>query len=394
VNDQRIKIRRKKQFLYRNFSKGNSVELIKSGLPYFAEVEKVIAEAQKYIHFQMYIFNEDETGRLVLSWLKKAVERGVKIYLLVDGYGSMNSSDQFINEIKEAGILYRQFAPMFSSKGLQLGLRLHHKIILADGNTAIIGGINVSNNYRGTETKRAWLDYAVKVRGPICSNILTVCKRHWNKLFVKERATERVFHPYLFEPGIKAKIVENNWLRRKIEISYSYREGIRRSKNEILIMASYFLPGRRIRNFLQEASLRGVDIKIVLSAESDARVMKRATNFLYRFILRNKIEIYEYQPTNVHAKVAVVDKGWASVGSYNLNHLSDYGSLELNINVKDKVFASIVRTEILDIIKNDCIQYTFDDYLHRKSNLSKLADWFAYQIIRLSMRLMFYLTKK
>jgi cardiolipin synthase len=362
-------------------------------MPFFNEVEKVISDAQKYIHFQIYIFNEDETGKMVLGWLKKAVERGVKVYLLVDGYGSKNSSDHFIEEIKSAGILYRQFAPMFISKRLQLSLRLHHKIILADGNTAIIGGINISNNYKGTETKKAWLDFAVKVRGPVCSNVLTICKRHWNKMFIKEKSNERVLHPYLFEPGVKAKIVENNWLRRKIQISRSYREMFRKSSHEILIMASYFLPGRRIRKFMQDASQRGVDIKIVLSSESDAQVMKKATNFLYRFILRNKIEIYEYQPTNVHAKVAVIDKTWASVGSYNLNHLSDYGSLELNVNVKDKAFAGMVRKEIMQIIKNDCKQYTFDDYLHRKSNLSKLADWFAYQIIRILMRVMFYLTK-
>jgi len=162
----------------------------------------------------------------------------------------------------------------------------------------------------------------------------------------------------------------------------------------MIIFASYFLPGRNERRLLRNASRRGVDIKIVLSAESDAPVFKRATNFLYDFILRNNITIYEYLPANLHAKVATVDGKWSTIGSYNLNHLSDYGSIEMNADILDSGFASDFEALLLKIIRKDCRQVTFEEYAHRKTWLFQLTDWVAYQMIRIMMRVMFALAAK
>ncbi|NTV47152.1 MAG: hypothetical protein HGB11_11665 [Chlorobiales bacterium] len=118
-------------------------------------------------------------------------------------------------------------------------------------------------------------------------------------------------------------------------------------------MASYFLPGRNERKLLRNASRRGVDITIVLSAESDAPMFKRATNFLYRFILRNNIRLYEYLPSNLHAKVATVDGRWTTIGSYNLNHLSDYGSIEMNVNILDEKFTMTTLLLLLSPMKKN-----------------------------------------
>ena len=155
------------------------------------------------------------------------------------------------------------------------------------------------------------------------------------------------------------------------------------------IFASYFLPGRNERRLLRNASRRGVDIKIVLSAESDAPVLKRATNFLYDFILRNNITIYEYLPSNLHAKVATVDGNWSTIGSYNMNHLSDYGSIEMNADILDTQFAEMFEGLLFEIIKKDCRQVTFEEYTRRKTWLFQITDWFSYQMIRIMMRLMF-----
>jgi cardiolipin synthase len=160
------------------------------------------------------------------------------------------------------------------------------------------------------------------------------------------------------------------------------------------IFASYFLPGRSERRLLRNASRRGVDIKIVLSAESDAPVFKRATNFLYDFILRNNITIYEYLPSNLHAKVATVDGNWSTIGSYNMNHLSDYGSIEMNADIFDTRFAEMFEEILLGIIEKDCRQVTPEEYIHRKTWLFQLTGWFLYQIIRIMMRLMFLLSSK
>ena len=141
-------------------------------------------------------------------------------------------------------------------------------------------------------------------------------------------------------------------------------------QGRMIIMGSYFLPGRNERKLLRNASRRGVDIKIVLSAESDAPMFKRATNFLYDFILRNNIKIYEYLPSNLHAKVATVDGIWSTIGSYNINHLSDYGSIEMNADILDPVFTEQFEEFLLGIIEKDCRQVLFDEYIHVKPGYS------------------------
>jgi len=193
---------------------------------------------------------------------------------------------------------------------------------------------------------------------------------------------------------VKVKVIQNNWYRNKIEILKSYRSALKHSHNRMIIFAGYFLPGRNERKLLRNASRRGVDIKIVLSAESDAPVFKRATSFLFDFILRNNIKIYEYLPSNLHAKVATVDGNWSTIGSYNMNHLSDYGSVEMNADILDSQFATRFEELLKQIIEKDCRQVTFVEYTRRKTWLFQLSDWFSYQMIRILMRLMFLLTTK
>lgn len=162
----------------------------------------------------------------------------------------------------------------------------------------------------------------------------------------------------------------------------------------MIIFASYFLPGRNERRLIRNASLRGVDITIVFSAESDAPMFKRATEFLYDFILRNKIKIYEYMPSNLHAKVATVDGRWCTIGSYNLNHISDYASIEINVGILDEKFTLCFEDILCGIIKNDCREVTIEEYSRRRTLYSRLAGWASYQMIRLLMRIMFQLTSK
>ncbi|MCU0409131.1 MAG: phospholipase D-like domain-containing protein, partial [Bacteroidales bacterium] len=278
----------------------------------------------------------------------------------------------------------------------QFSLRLHHKVLLVDGELAIVGGMNVANRYHGRPGKKEWLDFAVLVKGPECSHILYILKKLWNKTFLskKERSHEMLHNPVHYEEDIRIRVLQNNWYRNKIEILKSYRSAIRHAKERMIIFASYFLPGRNERKLLSNASRRGVDIIIVLAAESDAPIVKRATNFLYGFILRNNIRIYEYLTSNLHAKVATVDGLWCTVGSYNLNHLSDYGSIEMNIDILDSGFTQSFEEILLRIIKKECRQVTVDQYTQHWSLLQRLADWTSYQMIRLLMRLMFILSAK
>jgi cardiolipin synthase len=374
-----------------DYRSGHSIELLRSGESFFSACEKVIDEAKKYIHFQTYIVDDDATGRRIVNALIRASKRGVRVYFLLDAYGGSSFSKSLIEKVEKAGILFRMFSPALITKGFQLSLRLHHKVLLADGDTSVIGGMNIADRYLGKGNLKAWLDFAILIKGPECAHILTILKRLWNKTFIsrKERSRETIHYPVRHEENIKVKVLQNNWARNKIEILKSYRSALKHAQNRMIIFASYFLPGRNERRLLRNASRRGVDIRIVLSAESDAPVFKRATNFLYDFILRNNITIYEYLPSNLHAKVATVDGKWSTIGSYNMNHLSDYGSIEMNADILDTWFAEKFEGLLQEIIEKDCRQVTFEEYIRRKTWFFQLTDWFSYQMIRIMMRLMF-----
>ena len=379
-----------------HYKSGHSIKLLRSGEQFFAECEKRILEARDYIHFQTYIVDDDETGRRIVDALIKAAEKGVRVYFLLDAFGGSSFSKELVTKIEEAGILFRKFSPVFISKAFQLSLRLHHKVLLVDGEIAIIAGMNIANRYHGSPDLKEWLDFAILIKGPECAHVLFILKKLWNKTFISrnERSFEKIHNPDVFDENVKVKVLQNNWYRNKIEILKTYRSALKHSHDRMIIMASYFLPGRNERKLLRNASRRGVDIKIVLAAQSDALIFKKATNFLYDFILRNNITIYEYLPSNLHAKVATVDGKWSTIGSYNMNHLSDYGSVEMNVDILDTHFALKFEEILLEIIKKDCKQITFEDHTYHKIWFYQLFAWFSYQVIRIMMRLMFLLTAK
>lgn len=373
------------------YKSGHSIELLRSGEQYFDACEAAIDGATQYIHFQTYIVDNDSTGNRFLNALIRAAERGVRVYFLLDAYGGNSFTPEMISRAENSGIFFRKFSSGLITKGFQLSLRLHHKVLLVDGEQSIIGGMNVADRYRGSAEMKEWLDFAVCIKGPECAHVLFILKNLWNKAFLsrKEISLETIHNPVRYPENVRVKVIQNNWFRNKIEILKSYRSAIKHAQNRMIIMGSYFLPGRNERKLLRNASRRGVEITIVLAADSDAPVLKRATTFLYDFILRNNIKIYEYLPSNLHAKVAAVDGKWCTIGSYNMNHLSDYGSVEMNTVILDNDFTMMFENLLLDIINKDCRQVTFVQNELRKTWWSRLSNWTTYQVIRLLTRLMF-----
>lgn len=377
------------------FVGGHQISLLRSGEQFFEAVERIIEEASQYIHFQTYILDEDETGKRVVNALIKAARRGVRVYLLLDSFGTKYLTDEFIGSIEEAGILFRFFSPVFVTEKSQLSLRLHSKVVLVDGKVAIIGGLNIADRYRGVKGKIPWLDFAVEIRGPECTYVLDICKKNWNKTFIpkNKRSVETIDEVVSYPDNVSVKVYQNNWYRNKSEISRCYKTFLREANERIIIFASYFLPGTAERKLLQKAAARGIDITIVLAAESDTPVFEMATHFLYDFILKNRIKIFEYQPSNVHAKVAVVDGKWCTIGSYNMNHISDYASIEMNVGILDEPFALYFEDILNGIIKTDCKQVTTRMNRRRKM-LTHLRGWCSYIIVRLMMMVLKQMTTK
>jgi cardiolipin synthase len=380
-----------KLFKSKAYINGNDVKLVKSGNDYFNTLEFIINQAKETIHFQTYIFEEDTTGRHVAAQLLKAAKRGVKVYLLVDAFASGKLSLKFTEELKDYGIEIRRFSPLHFWK-LETGRRLHHKIIVVDQKYALIGGINIADKYKGVN-EIEWLDYAVLLEGKIVWDAYLICYQFWNKKLYKPRI-KKPENLISHLSDIKVLLVQHDFFRRKLNISKSYQHAFKNAEKEIILISSYFLPGRKMLNTILNTAKRGVNIKLILGQQSDVPIAQKATLYLYRQLLSQGIEIYEYTTSIVHAKVMTVDEKWSTIGSYNLNFISEYNSIELNVNIADHLFAKTLKHEMLELINNQCIHIKIEDFISKQTIVNKIRNQLNYIIVRILFRILFLLTKK
>ncbi|MCB0686482.1 MAG: hypothetical protein KDC53_08155 [Saprospiraceae bacterium] len=369
-----------------DYSIRNKLQLVRGGKEYFDLLISLIDRAEEDIHLQTYIFDDDETGTSVADALKKAAARGVKVYLLADGYASQVMTKKFIHSFSEEGVQFRYFEPLLRSKYFYFGRRMHHKIFVVDAKLALVGGVNVSNRYNDVGSQRAWLDMAVFVEGEIARQLCVLCWKTWrsyplNMGITPCEETELDFNA-LYNPSCRVRIRRNDWVRRKNEISRTYVQMMRSATSNITIVCSYFLPGKVIRRALTQAAERGVKITVVTAGPSDVRLSKWAERYLYDWMLRNRIALYEYQPTVLHAKVAVSDGKWLTIGSYNVNDISAYASIELNLDIRNPKLAKEMEHQIAQIIEDDCKLISQEEHLKNRSIFRQLLRWFSYRLIR------------
>lgn len=361
----------------------NRVALVHGGSEYFSAVIQLIRNAATEIHLQTYIYDEDETGKMVADELIAAALRGVKVYVLVDGYASGHLSDAFIQHLEFSGIHFRYFEPVLRSRHFYVGRRLHHKIIVADGRESLVGGINISDKYNDLPDDPAWLDWAMWAEGEVSYELFKVCAGFW----CRSRKATREMIAGLPSPAFPSgwncavKVRRNDWVRRKNQISRSYIEMFDRAEQHIIIMSSYFLPGRVIRRNMAKARLRGVKISLILAGSSDVMIAKYAERFIYRWLLRLGVEIYEYPKAVLHAKLSTYDRVWVTVGSYNVNDISAYASVELNLDVMDDAFAIRADGWLQRIIDEDCEAITSAN-LRKFNAFTRFLQWWSYEIYR------------
>ena len=357
-----------------------NLELVYSGKDYFARLEAIIRDAQFEIHLQMYLFENDATGKRIVAALKEAALRKVEIYVLLDGLGSLSFPDELLKDLKFSGINIRFFAPLFSTYTFYLGRRLHRKVVVADAKVALVGGINIADKYHGSTTEKPWLDYAVQLNGEIAKPLQQLCR---DKYFKKrELKNTKIKSTFQIQNDTSVRILQNDWLRGKNEICDGYIKSIRQAKKEIIIIGSYFLPGIRIIQALKKASKNKVTIKLILSGKSDLPMTRRATCFLYDKLLKYNIELYEWDQSVLHGKVAVIDENWSTIGSFNLNNLSSYGSLEMNVEIRSRSFSSEFRTHLNGVI-SQCQSITKESLKTKTTIMTKFINLFSYVITRM-----------
>lgn len=379
--------RKKAPKLLRGYTRHNKVRLVHGGKDYFTTIIQLIDGAQTTIHLQTYIFDGDETGRMVADALLRAAGRKVEIFILLDGYASQHLSKQLIAEWKTAGIHFRWFWPLFKSRKFYLGRRMHHKVIVADAARGMAGGVNISDRYNDIGGQKAWLDRALLVEGQAALKLHIICRDMWTKAYWKTtnvKKDEFAWVPaFIPEEECLVRVRRNDWVQGKNEISRSFVEMFRQAKSRITVLSAYFLPGPILRKYMMQAARRGVVIRIIVGSVSDVPISRLAEQYMYRWLFRNKIRVFEYQDTVLHGKMAAYDGSWMTVGSYNVNQISAYASVELNMDVRNTAFAAAVEQELDALIRDHCIEVDRKNFIHHNGLFRQLLQRASYEMIRI-----------
>ncbi|MFN5438710.1 MAG: phospholipase D-like domain-containing protein [Bacteroidota bacterium] len=375
----------------------NKATLIKGGKQYFDQLKSLIGSAQQFIQLQVYIFEDDHTGNEIKECLIAAAKNNINIQVLLDGYASRNLPKEFTQSIRDAGIQLRFFEPILKSKNYYFGRRLHHKMLVVDGMFALVGGINISDRYNDLPNQPSWLDYAVLIEGEAAFELHKLCLQFYHKKRNTETWIDKsnvASHIQTF-PHTAIRIRRNDWVMNKNQISGTYMEMFRNAQRSIIMMSSYFIPNGFFRNEMIAALKRGVNIQLILAGKSDVKIAKNAERYFYRWALRNKIQIFEYQPTVLHGKVAICDNRIVTIGSYNINDLSALASVELNADIEDDLFAETVIKEVNDVIMHQTTEIKKIDIDENFGTWDKFIQWLSYITFRSIFKLFtFYFSKK
>ncbi|WJJ96461.1 phospholipase D-like domain-containing protein [Algibacter luteus] len=368
------------------FKDDENITLIHSGDEYFIMMKEIIENAREEIHLQTYIFENDETGNDIANCLKEAAHRNVKVYIILDAYGSSSLTDNFTKDLQQNGIFFRFFSPLFSFNNFYLGRRMHHKVVVTDGSKALIGGINIGDKYHGNMNTEPWLDYAVQLYCTAAEDLQKLCSDYFFK-----KGSSRKIQPVLHSAdGARIGVLQNDCLQGKTEVCDAYTRAISNAEKEIVIIASYFLPGSKLTKALKKACAKGIKTKIILAGVSDVPLVRRATEHLYTSLLGHNLKIYEWNKSVVHGKAAMVDNKWSIVGSFNLNSLSCYGSIEMNVEIQSVKFAKNLQSDFKKVM-NECSEITLETLRKRSGMFKNLVNWVSYQIVRTSMLFLTFL---
>ena len=358
-------------------SGGNSVRLLAGGDELFAAMCRAFAAARHEVWLATYIFHDDEASRVVAQALADAARRGVKVQVVVDGFGAMSTLPKLRDWMVDAGVQLAVFRPMDRWwRILHPGQlrRLHQKMCAVDGAVGFVGGINIIDdrfdiNHGWTEQPR--LDFAVQIEGPLVEAVAQATRAMWSRatlgadwreeISALARSAEPVARarrmlgrlrlvdsqatalpPEALLPMRAALVVRDN-LRQRRSIERAYIAAIQSARQRVDVICPYFYPGRLFRRSLRNAAARGVRVRLLLQGKLDYRFAGMAAQVLYDELLAEGVQVFEYMPAFLHAKVAIVDDDWSTVGSSNIDPLSLLLNLEANVIVQDAAFnASLV----------------------------------------------------
>jgi cardiolipin synthase len=338
-----------------SYSGANHIELLRSGAEFFPALIAAIDAAHAEIYLETYIFAIDDTGILVREALERAAHRGVAVSVISDWVGTGRvESRQLKASLTAAGVAHRSFNPWFR-RGVA---RSHRKLCVVDRHWAFVGGLNINDDFFSDDGRRLPLpaprwDFAVRIDGPLVAAIHQEMQNQWiriGKMPLKARwenfrmARHETLHGTQPGPALAGLVVRDN-LRNRRTIQRAYLQALGRARETALLANPYFAPGRKLRRALEEAALRGVRVTLLLGV-GQFYLQDAVAHSFYPKLLKAGVRIVEYTKTQLHAKVAVIDEQWATVGSSNYDGLSLFVNQEANVMISDADFAVSLRAEI------------------------------------------------
>ncbi len=335
-----------------NFISGNKVTLLHCGADYFSKMLSEIDQASQEIYLETYIFADDETTQKIQFALNQAAARGVQVRVIIDWVGTGDArSIRLVKEFAQAGVDCRCFNPWFK-RGLA---RTHRKICVIDRKVALVGGLNIiddliSDDGSGAALELPRWDFAVHIEGDLVAHILLEIRTQWLRLgrlnllsrLKLIRNLRQQLRSTASQPMLAALVVRDN-LRNRTTIQRAYLQALGLARKRAILATPYFAPGGKFRRALISAANRGVDVTLLIGV-GQFRLQDAVANSFYPKLFAHGIKIVEYQKTQLHAKVAVIDHEWATVGSSNFDGLSLFVNQEANIVIRNQAFAEALTT--------------------------------------------------
>ena len=358
---------------------GNRLTLLKNGEQYFPALAGAIDAAMREIFLETYIFADDQTGSLVAAALARAAERGVAVYLLLDGFGARDFAPRLREMLLRAGVEIKVYRPKISPWTLRRNRlrRMHRKIACIDGAVGFVGGINVIDDYDTPHQTPPRYDFAVRVEGTLVGKVRDAAAVFWKSSPLRK--------PVDGAPRVedqKAALVVRDNMRHRRDIEQAYLELVGSAREEVIIANAYFFPGRRFRKALAQAAARGVRITLLLQGRVEYALLHYASRALYRSFLASGIEIQEYQKGFLHAKVAVFDGRQACVGSSNIDPFSLLLAREANLFVDDAAFGATLRARLMEAIQRGA-QAVPTQHWQRQTFWARVNIWLSLHFVRL-----------
>lgn len=378
------------------FVRGNRIRLLETGVAYFPALIAAIGEAEHEVWLETYIFEDDETGQRVARALRGAARRGVRVQVLVDGFGSREFVNSIMRDLESDGVevmIYRREIAAWSFRRHRLR-RLHRKLALIDRRIGFVGGINIIDDMNTPGQTPPRFDYAVSVEGPLVGHIHATMHELWHIMrwarFKRRPSVSEAPATRIRRQGdVSAALVLRDNLRHRNDIEIAYLEALRSAGHDVIIASAYFFPGRRFRTALTEAAQRGVQVTLLLQGKVEYWLLHHACRALYPHLLGAGVRIVEYRKSFLHAKVAVVDSDWATVGSSNIDPFSLMLAREANVVVRNDAFTATLRASLQRAMEESGVVLSIEDW-QRRPLPQRLLSWLAYGLVRLAIGLAGY----